>query len=95
MLKFTKSYCADLRCRMSAMEANVMEENKGRGKAPSKTTLNMLFAKAAGRCQLEGCNKSVLFDEITLKTYNKSNVAHIVAASPLGARGDAVRSYEL
>lgn len=72
-----------------------MEENKGRGKAPSKTTLNMLFAKAAGRCQLEGCNKSVLFDEVTLKTYNKSNVAHIVAASPLGARGDAVRSYEL
>lgn len=72
-----------------------MGEQRGRGKEPSKTTLNMLFAKAAGRCQLEGCNKSVLLDEITLKTYNKSNVAHIVAASPRGARGDAVRSYEL
>lgn len=62
-----------------------MAKKKGRGHAPSQLTLNMLFANAAGRCQFEGCNKSVLFDELTLKTYNKSNVAHIIASSPGGA----------
>ena len=72
-----------------------MAKKKGRGSAPSALTLNMLFANAAGRCQFEGCNKSVLFDELTLKTYNKSNVAHIVASSPKGARGDEIRSHQL
>ena len=72
-----------------------MAKKKGRGHAPSQLTLNMLFANAAGRCQFEGCNKSVLFDELTLKTYNKSNVAHIIASSPGGARGDEIRSHQL
>ena len=72
-----------------------MAKKTERGPAPSALTLNMLFANAAGRCQFEGCNKSVLFDELTLKKYNKSNVAHIVASSPRGARGDAIRSHQL
>lgn len=72
-----------------------MAKEKGRGPSPSALTLNMLFAKAAGRCQFEGCNKPVLFDELTLREYNKSNVAHIVASSPKGARGDAIRSHLL
>ena len=72
-----------------------MAKKNGRGSSPSTLTLNMLFAKAAGRCQFEGCNKPVLFDELTLREYNKSNVAHIVASSPKGARGDAVRSHQL
>ena len=72
-----------------------MAKKKGRGHAPSQLTLNMLFANAAGRCQFDGCNKSVLFDELTLKTYNKSNVAHIIASSPGGARGDEIRSHQL
>ena len=72
-----------------------MAKENGRGPSPSALTLNMLFAKAAGRCQFEGCNKPVLFDELTLREYNKSNVAHIVASSPKGARGDAIRSHQL
>lgn len=72
-----------------------MANRKRRGPNPSPLTLNMLFAHAAGRCQFEGCNKSVLFDELTLKKYNKSNVAHIVASSPAGPRGDIIRSYQL
>lgn len=72
-----------------------MGKGKGRGSDPSPKTLNMLFAHAAGRCQFEGCNKSVLVDELTLKKFNKGNVAHIVASSPNGARGDAVRSHQL
>ena len=72
-----------------------MASKNGRGPSPSALTLNMLFAKAAGRCQFEGCNKPVLFDELTLREYNKSNVAHIVASSPKGARGDSTRSHLL
>ena len=72
-----------------------MAKKAGRGPSPTPLTLNMLFAKAAGRCQFEGCNKSVLFDEITQRDYNKSNVAHIVASSPGGARGDETRSHQL
>lgn len=72
-----------------------MASKTGRGPSPSTLTLHMLYAKAAGRCQLEGCNKPVLFDELTQREYNKSNVAHIVASSPKGARGDAVRSHQL
>lgn len=72
-----------------------MTKKAGRGPSPTPLTLNMLFAKAAGRCQFEGCNKPVLFDEITLREYNKSNVAHIVASSPSGARGDENRSHQL
>lgn len=72
-----------------------MVKRTRRGPSPSPLTLNMLFAKAAGRCQFEGCNKPVLFDELTLREYNKSNVAHIVASSPKGARGDGIRSHQL
>ena len=72
-----------------------MASKNGRGPSPAALTLNMLFAKAAGRCQFEGCNKPVLFDELTLREYNKSNVAHIVASSPKGARGDSTRSHLL
>ncbi len=72
-----------------------MAQKKGRGRTPAPLTVAMLFAKAAGRCQFEGCNKSVLSDELTLKEYNKSNVAHIIASSSRGARGDVVRSHQL
>lgn len=72
-----------------------MSRRNNRGHPPTKATINILFGKAAGRCQFDGCNKSVLFDDITLAQYNKSNVAHIVASSPNGARGDPVRSHQL
>ena len=72
-----------------------MAQQKGRGHNPSSLTVAMLLAKASGRCQFDGCNKSVLSDELTLKEYNKSNVAHIIASSSRGARGDAIRSHQL
>jgi hypothetical protein len=34
-------------------------------------------------------------DEITLNEFNDTNVAHIVASSPNGPRGDAIRSHQL
>ncbi len=67
----------------------------GRGPKPSELTIRMLCANAAGRCEFAGCNKYVFKDDLTSKEYNKSNIAHIVASSPSGARGDEIRSHEL
>lgn len=72
-----------------------MARKSNRGPAPSPLTINMLYAHAAGRCQFEGCNKSVFLDDLTMREFNKSNVAHIVASSPKGARGHAIRSHQL
>lgn len=72
-----------------------MTRKTNRGLDPSDLTLRMLCAKAAGRCQFEGCNEFVFFDELTLAEFNSSNVAHIVASSPNGPRGDAARSHVL
>lgn len=74
-----------------------MAKNKttNRGNKPSPLTLHMLCSKAAGRCEFKGCNEYVFQDVITLTEFNKSNVAHIVASSPDGPRGDELRSHEL
>lgn len=66
-----------------------------RGPDPSELTLRMLCANAAGRCQFEGCNRPVFFDGLTLREFNKSNIAHIVSSSFNGPRGDALRSHQL
>lgn len=64
-----------------------------RGPAPSPQTKYQLIAKAAGRCQF--CNKWLFNDPITLTDNNDSNLAHIIASSPDGPRGDSVLSHEL
>lgn len=69
---------------------DVMEKSKkkGRGENPSIITKMMLAARAGGRCEFKGCNKKVFSDDITLLEANLSNVAHIIASSPEGPRGD-------
>lgn len=67
----------------------------GRGPKPSELTIRMLCANAAGICEFEGCNEYVFQDNLTLRKFNQSNVAHIVASSSDGPRGDHKRSYEL
>ena len=64
-----------------------------RGPEPSTQTKYLLIARAAGRCQF--CNKELLYDKFTLIDDNNSNLAHIVASSPDGPRGDEKRSFEL
>lgn len=59
-----------------------------RGKDPSQLTKLILCANAGGRCQFEGCNKKLFVDGVTLKEVNNSNIAHIVASSPDGPRGN-------
>ncbi|AIQ65678.1 hypothetical protein PSTEL_23775 [Paenibacillus stellifer] len=51
-----------------------------------------LWGKAAGRCQYKGCNKPLWVDSLTKVEFNISYIAHIVADSPDGPRGDKVRS---
>lgn len=64
-----------------------------RGPAPSALTKYQLCSRAAGRCQF--CNKELFVDPFTLEDNNNSNLAHIIASSPDGPRGDAVRSHQL
>ena len=72
-----------------------MAKDKSRGKNPTNLTILKLCARAAGRCQFEGCNEYLFKDELTQSEFNRSNIAHIVASSPNGPRGDNERSYEL
>ena len=71
------------------------KKGRGRGKKPSTLTIYQLCALSAGRCQFEGCNKYLFNDDLTLKDFNGSIVAHIIASSPEGPRGDAKLSHEL
>jgi hypothetical protein len=54
-----------------------------------------LWGKAAGRCQYEGCNKPLWLDSLTKFEYNSAYIAHIIADSPDGPRGDAILSRQL
>ncbi|MBT9395054.1 SAVED domain-containing protein [Hymenobacter sp. NST-14] len=50
---------------------------------------------AGGRCQYPGCNEPLWKDTLTMRTMNKAYLAHIVADSPDGPRGDDVLSDQL
>jgi hypothetical protein len=54
-----------------------------------------LWGKAAGRCQYEGCNKPLWRDDLTKAEFNTAYIAHIVADSVNGPRGDTTRSKAL
>ena len=54
-----------------------------------------LWAKAAGVCEFEGCDRDLTHDLITSKSANFGQIAHIVAASPDGPRGHKHRSIQL
>lgn len=62
----------------------------------SVVTRTVLWARAAGRCQYPGCNKHLIGDLISgTEDKNFGFVAHIVADTPRGPRGDDVRSSQL
>ena len=67
----------------------------GRNKAPTDNTVRILCGKAAGMCEFEGCNKRLFYDGVTLSKFNNAYVAHIVASSANGPRGDKVLSAQL
>ena len=47
----------------------------------------ILFVRAGGRCEFDGCNKYLLEHHVTLTEGNFAQVAHIVAFRPDGPRG--------
>lgn len=53
---------------------------------------SILWGKSAGRCQYSGCNESLFTDGVTQEELNASYVAHIIADSPNGPRGDTTLS---
>lgn len=55
----------------------------------------LLWGKAAGRCEYEGCNKTLDIDSLTKTDGNKAYIAHIIADSAGGPRGDEVLSEKL
>lgn len=53
----------------------------------------IVWAKSAGRCQFPGCNDLLIGDlRAGNENLNKAYIAHIVASSANGPRGDKVRS---
>lgn len=65
-------------------------------KTVSDKTRLVLWTRAAGRCQYDGCNDFLLGDIISGSTsLNTAYVAHIVAREPEGPRGDPIRSPQL
>jgi len=61
----------------------------------SKETVLKLWALASGRCEFLGCNKPLWRDGLTWKEANLAHIAHIIAASPEGLRGDKELSKKL
>lgn len=64
-----------------------------RGPSPDELTKMKLCAITAGRCQY--CNKFLFTDKVSLKDNNNSNLAHIIASSPDGPRGNKQLSHKL
>lgn len=52
----------------------------------------ILWGKAAGRCEYDGCNKPLWIDALTKSEFNASYIAHIIADEVKGPRGDPVLS---
>jgi hypothetical protein len=55
----------------------------------------LLWLRAGGRCQFEGCNNALWRDGLTTLPMNASQIAHIVSDSPGGPRGDPTDSPRL
>ncbi len=55
---------------------------------------SLLWAKSAGRCEFDGCNRLLWRDGLTQIEMNFADVAHIIGDSYHGPRGDVVLSKE-
>jgi len=62
-------------------------------KIPEKVRY-LLWAKSAGRCEFDGCNKLLWQDGVTKIEMDFADVAHIIGDRPGGPRGNPVLSAE-
>lgn len=58
-------------------------------------TKYILWARAAGRCEYDGCRRPLFLDDVTKIEMNGAYVAHIVADKVNGPRGDKELSKKL
>lgn len=65
-----------------------------RTKIPENVKLQ-IWVRAGGRCQYPGCNEVLWKDTLTLAQMNRAYIAHIIADTPSGPRGDIILSEEL
>lgn len=63
-------------------------------KIPERIKL-LLWGKAGGRCEYEGCNELLWQDPLTKFEFNSAYIAHIIADKPKGPRGDVILSKQL
>lgn len=49
--------------------------------------MRLLWLRAAGRCEFEGCNKILYEGDITKEYGNFGELCHIIGDSPNGPRG--------
>lgn len=54
-----------------------------------------LWVLSGGRCEFRNCNESVLHDNLTYQEDNFAHMAHIIADSPDGPRGEKELSLEM
>lgn len=67
-----------------------------RGQSLREVTKLLVWGRAAGRCQYRNCRKPLDHDLLSGQfAFNKAYLAHIVASSPGGKRGDPERSHRL
>jgi hypothetical protein len=72
------------------------EKMSNRGKAPREVTKLLVWGRAAGKCQFKNCLKALDHDLLAGEAdINAAYLAHIVASSPNGKRGDPERSHKL
>lgn len=81
----------------SLAACGLIEARKGSGRAGAITspTREKVLYRAAWRCQMDGCAEDLRTHLGATTAGNFSYLAHIVAASPDGPRGDHARSAEL
>lgn len=60
-----------------------------------KATRHMLWGKAAGRCEFEGCNRLLWKHPLTQEQVNIAEAAHIYAFSDKGPRGNEAIADEI
>lgn len=78
------------------MAEKTKKTSKGRHGNVTGKALNLVWARAAGRCQLEGCNDDLTRHlAVGSRTANKAYIAHIIGSSADGPRGDLERSKQL
>jgi hypothetical protein len=82
--------------RRSGRRGSGATNKKPARKAIPAKVQNVVWGRAAGRCQYAGCNKLLIGEQISgARNANKSYIAHVVGDSPEGPRGDPILSPKL